>query len=238
MRSRRGGQRRRRAARGDAVGAPGVAADRRRAGRARALRPARRSAVGQRRARPGRRREGLDRHAASGSGALRCAPSRRSTRGPDIGGGPSPVIITQRKVLPEWSVRLLVAALLLAPRAGRDRRVRAAAPPARAGCARHRLDAGLGTAVRDRAGVRDRALADGAARRPRRRRRCRKDAIPFDGSAKVALLSVVLVVRPVLARRAPVRRRGCRASTARRRRPGPRVRWCSSSPRSPWSRGS
>jgi hypothetical protein len=35
--------------------------------------------------------------------------------GPDIGGGPSPAIITQRKLLPEWSVRLLVAALLLAP---------------------------------------------------------------------------------------------------------------------------
>jgi hypothetical protein len=33
--------------------------------------------------------------------------------GPDIGGGPQRVIVTQRKVLPEWSVRLLVAALLL-----------------------------------------------------------------------------------------------------------------------------
>ena len=35
--------------------------------------------------------------------------------GPDIGGGPSPAIVTQRKVLPQWSVRLLVGALLLAP---------------------------------------------------------------------------------------------------------------------------
>jgi hypothetical protein len=35
--------------------------------------------------------------------------------GPDIGGSPSRVIVTQRKRLPEWSVRLLVAALLLAP---------------------------------------------------------------------------------------------------------------------------
>ena len=35
--------------------------------------------------------------------------------GPDLGGGPSRTLITQRKVLPEWSVRLLVAALLLAP---------------------------------------------------------------------------------------------------------------------------
>jgi hypothetical protein len=33
--------------------------------------------------------------------------------GPDIGGGPSRVIVTQRKVLPQWPVRLLVAALLL-----------------------------------------------------------------------------------------------------------------------------
>ena len=35
--------------------------------------------------------------------------------GPDIGGGPGPLLVTQRKVLPEWSVRLLVGALLLAP---------------------------------------------------------------------------------------------------------------------------
>jgi hypothetical protein len=35
--------------------------------------------------------------------------------GPDVGGGPGPLLVTQRKVLPEWSVRLLVGALLLAP---------------------------------------------------------------------------------------------------------------------------
>jgi hypothetical protein len=48
-----------------------------------------------------------------GRAALRAIQALDS--GPDIGGGPTRVLITQRKVLPEWSVRLLVAALLLAP---------------------------------------------------------------------------------------------------------------------------
>jgi hypothetical protein len=46
-----------------------------------------------------------------GRAALRTVQALDS--GPDIGGGPSPAIVTQRKVLPEWAVRLLVAALLL-----------------------------------------------------------------------------------------------------------------------------
>jgi hypothetical protein len=48
-----------------------------------------------------------------GRAALRAVQALDS--GSDIGGGPSRTLITQRKVLPEWSVRLLVAALLLAP---------------------------------------------------------------------------------------------------------------------------
>ena len=48
-----------------------------------------------------------------GRAALRAVQALDS--GPDIGGRPSRALITQRKVLPEWSVRLLVAALLLAP---------------------------------------------------------------------------------------------------------------------------
>jgi hypothetical protein len=48
-----------------------------------------------------------------GRAALRAVQALDS--GPDIGGGPSRVLITQRKLLPEWAVRLLVAALLLAP---------------------------------------------------------------------------------------------------------------------------
>jgi hypothetical protein len=48
-----------------------------------------------------------------GRAALRAVQALDS--GPDIGGGPTRTLITQRKVLPEWSVRLLVAALLLAP---------------------------------------------------------------------------------------------------------------------------
>jgi hypothetical protein len=46
-----------------------------------------------------------------GRAALRAVQALDS--GSDIGGGPSPVIVTQRKVLPQWPVRLLVAALLL-----------------------------------------------------------------------------------------------------------------------------
>jgi hypothetical protein len=48
-----------------------------------------------------------------GRAALRAVQALDS--GPDIGGAPTRALITQRKVLPEWSVRLLVAALLLAP---------------------------------------------------------------------------------------------------------------------------
>jgi peptidase M28-like protein len=48
-----------------------------------------------------------------GRAALRTVEALDS--GPDIGGGPEPSIVTQRKVLPAWSVRLLVASLLLAP---------------------------------------------------------------------------------------------------------------------------
>ena len=48
-----------------------------------------------------------------GRAALRAVQALDS--GPDIGGGPGPSLVTRRKVLPEWSVRLLVAALLLAP---------------------------------------------------------------------------------------------------------------------------
>ncbi len=35
--------------------------------------------------------------------------------GPDLGGSPVAVVVTQRKLLPEWAVRLLVGSLLLAP---------------------------------------------------------------------------------------------------------------------------
>jgi hypothetical protein len=48
-----------------------------------------------------------------GRAALRAVQSLDG--GPDVGGGPGPLLVTQRKVLPEWSVRLLVGALLLAP---------------------------------------------------------------------------------------------------------------------------
>jgi hypothetical protein len=48
-----------------------------------------------------------------GRAALRTVEALDS--GPDIGGGPEPAIVTQRKLLPAWSVRLLVASLLLAP---------------------------------------------------------------------------------------------------------------------------
>jgi hypothetical protein len=46
-----------------------------------------------------------------GRAALRSVQALDS--GPDIAGGPTHVIVTQRKLLPQWSVRLLVAALLL-----------------------------------------------------------------------------------------------------------------------------
>jgi hypothetical protein len=68
------------------------------------------SASGEREPRPGAAvsEETLQRF---GRAALRTVQALDS--GPDIGGGPSPEIVTQRKVLPEWPVRLLVAALLL-----------------------------------------------------------------------------------------------------------------------------
>jgi hypothetical protein len=48
-----------------------------------------------------------------GRAALRAIEALDS--GPDIGGGPEAAIVTRRKLLPAWSVRLLVASLLLAP---------------------------------------------------------------------------------------------------------------------------
>src|SRR5439155_25398315 len=115
--------------------------------------------------------------------------------------------VTRRKVLPEWSVRLLVAALLLAPvlvavdgfaRLRRRRQpigrgivwVLASALP---------LIAALTFAIV----LAKTGLLVAAPRAP-----VPKGAIPFDGTAKVALLSVALVVvlcwvllRPFIGRR-------------------------------------
>jgi hypothetical protein len=126
--------------------------------------------------------------------------------GPTIGGGPSPAIVTQRKVLPAWSVRLLIGALLLAPLLmavdgfARLRRRRepvgrgmvwtlANALPLLIACA---FAIALGWA----------GLLDATPPAP-----VPNGAIPLDGSAKIALASVVLVgilswlvVRPFVAR--------------------------------------
>lgn len=112
--------------------------------------------------------------------------------GPDIGGGPQPSIITQRKVLPSWSVRVLVGALLLAPLLvavdgfARLRRRRepigrglvwtlAGALPLLVACAFAVALASTG-------------LLDASPPAP-----VPKGAIPLDGSAKAALVSVLLV---------------------------------------------
>jgi hypothetical protein len=126
--------------------------------------------------------------------------------GPDIGGGPSPTIITQRKVLPEWSVRLLVAALLLAPVLvsidGFARLRRRREPIARglvwtAGSA---LPLVIALAFAIALGKTGLLAAAPPAPVP-------KGAIPIDGTAKVALLMFVLVLvlcwlvaRPFVAR--------------------------------------
>jgi hypothetical protein len=70
------------------------------------------SASGEREPRPGAAvsEETLQRF---GRAALRTVQALDS--GPDIGGGPEAAIVTRRKLLPAWSVRLLVASLLLAP---------------------------------------------------------------------------------------------------------------------------
>jgi hypothetical protein len=126
--------------------------------------------------------------------------------GPDIGGGPSAAIVTQRKVLPAWSVRLLIGALLLAPLFvavdgfARLRRRRepvgrgllwtlANALPLLVACA---FIVALGST----------GLLAAAPPAP-----VPRGAIPFDGSAKIALASVVLVgilcwlvLRPLVAR--------------------------------------
>jgi hypothetical protein len=112
--------------------------------------------------------------------------------GPEIGGGPSPTIITQRKVLPEWSVRLLVGALLLAPVLvaidGFARLRRWREPIARGivwtlGSALPLVIALAFAIALGRTG-----LLVGSPPAP-----VPKGAIPFDGTAKVALLSAVLV---------------------------------------------
>ena len=112
--------------------------------------------------------------------------------GPEIGGGPSPTIITQRKVLPEWSVRLLVGALLLAPVLvaidGFARLRRRREPIARGivwtlGSA---LPLVIALAFAIALGTTGLLVGSPPAPVP-------KGAIPFDGTAKVALLSAVLV---------------------------------------------
>ena len=110
-----------RLARDRPVGAARAAADRLRAGRGGARRPAGRAAPGLRRARPAARARRCRRTASTPSAARRCARSSRSTPassradedGPfaDEGGG----IITVRRLLPDWAIRLLVGTLLLPP---------------------------------------------------------------------------------------------------------------------------
>jgi hypothetical protein len=126
--------------------------------------------------------------------------------GPDIGGGPSPTLITQRKLLPEWAVRLLVAALLLAPLLvavdGFARLRRRREPVARGivwvlACALPIVIALAFMVALAKTGLLE---ASPPAPVP-------NGAIPLDGSAKVALASVVLVfvicwlvARPLVAR--------------------------------------
>jgi hypothetical protein len=112
--------------------------------------------------------------------------------GPDIGGGPTPTLITQRKVLPEWSVRLLVAALLLAPAL--------VAVDGFARLRRRREPVGKGliwilatalpivVALAFVVALARTGLLDASPPAP-----VPKGAIPFDGTAKVAMTSAVLV---------------------------------------------
>lgn len=126
--------------------------------------------------------------------------------GPDIGGGPSPVVITQRKVLPEWSVRLLVAALLLAPVLvaidGFARLRRRREPVARGIVWTLASALPFAVALAFAIALSTTGLLDASPPAP-----VPKDAIPFDGTARVALLSVFLVfvlcwlvARPFVAR--------------------------------------
>jgi hypothetical protein len=112
--------------------------------------------------------------------------------GSDIGGGPSAAIVTQRKVLPAWSVRLLIGALLLAPllmAVDGFARLRRRREPVGRGLVWTLANAlPLLIACAFAIGLRATGLLDAAPPAP-----VPKGAIPFDGSAKVALVSVVLV---------------------------------------------
>jgi hypothetical protein len=112
--------------------------------------------------------------------------------GPDIGGGPSPTVITQRKVLPEWAVRLLVGALLLAPVLvaidGFARLRRRREPIARGVVWVFASALPLVIALAFVVALAKTGLLEASPPAP-----VPKGAIPFDGSAKVAMLSAVLV---------------------------------------------
>ena len=99
------------------VGPPGAAGDAVRAGRRRRRRAARGADLRVRRARPGARTRPSIANACAPSGARRCA---RSARLDAVGRRDAPAfenapngIVTLRNVMADWSVRLLVGALLL-----------------------------------------------------------------------------------------------------------------------------
>ena len=132
----------------------------------------------------------------------------------------------ERKVLPAWPVRLLVARAAAAGAARGGRRARARAPPPRARrrVARAGSRAAL-PAVRARGAVRDRALPQRACSTRRRRAGRRRGAVAVGGAALAAVLVVLalgwLVLRPLLvrARRACGRAApGAGAATATRAR--------------------
>ncbi|MDX6656483.1 MAG: hypothetical protein QOH62_1276 [Solirubrobacteraceae bacterium] len=126
--------------------------------------------------------------------------------GPTIGGGPSPAIVTRGKVLPAWSVRLLIGTLLLAPLLvavdgfARLRRRREPIGRGLVWTLANALPLLIAGAFAIALGWTGLIAAAPPAPVP-------NGAIPFDGSAKVALVSVVLVgilgwllVRPFVAR--------------------------------------
>ena len=120
-----------------------------------------------------------------GSAGPRCAPSPRSTGPAAAEHGPQTYLIAVSQVMPGWAIALLALALLLPAAGGLGRRVRACAPPARAGGRVAALARRLVRAVRGRAGrgraarargrhagaaARSRAALRHPARRPGRRR--------------------------------------------------------------------